>query len=259
MRFYPVDGWVAFAPMPSEDELEELAGRFQAVVAAVEGWELEYSPRLARELLPGGWLPAPIRDYGTPGLRLLAEVLRWVEERVEAGYRVLIHCRGGRGRSATLAAAWLVYRHSTPPEEAVAAVRGLRSGAVETGGQVGSLRSLWMSLQATGWRLQQPPPDVEWRTRLGLLVASLVELLGSPGEALRLAANPLDAVRGLDEGDARGVADLEAAEDGDERPIVLAALEEGERYAAEAWLHRELPRLLERLLGYRPRVEAGYW
>jgi ADP-ribosyl-[dinitrogen reductase] hydrolase len=79
------------------------------------------------------WYPLPIRDGGVPsaaferswtwaGLRL-RELLR-------AGKRVLVHCRGGLGRSGMIAARLLV-ELGVPVDRAIEMVRASRKGAIE--------------------------------------------------------------------------------------------------------------------------------
>jgi len=90
---------------------------------------------------------APIVDYGTPDRTF---ELDWPTHRRRAievltsGGMVLTHCRGGRGRSGTIAAALLV-AGGMPPADAIHAVRTARPGAIETPGQeawiLGQLRA----------------------------------------------------------------------------------------------------------------------
>lgn len=90
------------------------------------------------------WLHLPIVDVNIPdaafetlwqeaGPRLCA----WLR----AGERVLLHCRGGLGRTGTIAARLLI-ELGLPPEEAIRAVRAARQGTIETGAQEAYVRSL---------------------------------------------------------------------------------------------------------------------
>ena len=91
----------------------------------------------AVEALGMEWHHLPIPDVGVPdglfearwfyaGHRLRAHLL--------AGRRVLLHCRGGLGRTGTIAARLMV-ELGTAPDEAVAAVRRARPGTLETAAQ----------------------------------------------------------------------------------------------------------------------------
>lgn len=80
---------------------------------------------------------APIEDFSTPDEHFMAAwpALRdRLLGRLAAGGRVLVHCRGGRGRSGMIVAALLV-AGGLQPAGAIAAVRRVRPGAVETAGQ----------------------------------------------------------------------------------------------------------------------------
>jgi protein-tyrosine phosphatase len=83
------------------------------------------------------WLHLPIVDVSTP---TAAWEALWQRQRnvvhdiLDAGGRVLVHCKGGLGRAGTVAARILIERgHS--PENAIAAVRAVRPGAIETRAQ----------------------------------------------------------------------------------------------------------------------------
>lgn len=84
-----------------------------------------------------GWGHLPIRDVHVPEGPFLA---RWPQvradllARLDAGGRVVIHCRGGLGR-AGLVAALLLMEAGASAREAIRAVRLARPGAIETAAQ----------------------------------------------------------------------------------------------------------------------------
>ena len=79
----------------------------------------------------------PIKDGDVPDMSALDQ---WNSRRAEihpylnASGRILIHCRGGLGRSGTLASMILIER-GTNPEDAMRLVRKYRKGAIETESQ----------------------------------------------------------------------------------------------------------------------------
>lgn len=83
------------------------------------------------------WYHLPIRDVSIPDKRFEA---RWpavsseLRAVLEAGGRVAVHCRGGLGRSGTIAARLLVELGNSP-NDAIDRVRAARPGAIETMGQ----------------------------------------------------------------------------------------------------------------------------
>lgn len=145
----PWPGQLALGPVPAD------AGAPQAIAAwgasfvlglttpqeaAAAGW-----PELGRHLADAGliWLNAPIDDFTAPTARFEE---RWpiIRQRLlahlEDGERVLVHCHGGRGRSGTIVASLLVTGGLTP-DAAIAAVRRVRPGAIETPDQEAWVRA----------------------------------------------------------------------------------------------------------------------
>ncbi|MDQ2763373.1 MAG: dual specificity protein phosphatase family protein, partial [Pseudomonadota bacterium] len=90
------------------------------------------------------WLHLPITDVSTPTAEWEA---RWTDERpfvhavLDRGGKVLVHCKGGLGRAGTVAARVLIER-GMAPGAAIAAVRRVRPGAIETSAQESYLKRL---------------------------------------------------------------------------------------------------------------------
>lgn len=93
---------------------------------------------------PFQWFCLPIRDSDIPDERFeiaWPEVFRKVENILKMGGGVVIHCRGGLGRSGLVAARLLVEEGMTP-DEAILLVRRVRPGAIETWEQESYVREL---------------------------------------------------------------------------------------------------------------------
>ncbi|WP_295409042.1 ADP-ribosylglycohydrolase family protein [uncultured Thiocystis sp.] len=91
----------------------------------------------AVEALGLDWYHLPIRDVHPPGQRFEN---RWIlyglklRRLLRRGGRCVLHCRGGLGRTGTVAARLLVELGLSPPE-AINAVRAARPGTIETAAQ----------------------------------------------------------------------------------------------------------------------------
>jgi atypical dual specificity phosphatase len=81
----------------------------------------------------------PVDDFRAPAAEQIDRFVSIVTAAREAGRKTLVHCFAGRGRSGTMAACYLVSLGRTP-EQALAEVRSLRPGAVETGEQEEAVR-----------------------------------------------------------------------------------------------------------------------
>lgn len=96
---------------------------------------LEFPQIMRRE--PFRWLMLPIRDLHPPeeGFERQWEHVRGrLHAELLAGRKVLLHCRGGLGRTGTVAARILV-EFGVAPHEAIRLVRAARPGTIETAGQ----------------------------------------------------------------------------------------------------------------------------
>ena len=90
------------------------------------------------------WLHLPIEDVSTPTVQWETA---WREARsalhaiLDDGGRMVVHCKGGLGRAGLVAARLLIER-GMPPDVAIAAVRDVRKGAIETTAQEAYLHTL---------------------------------------------------------------------------------------------------------------------
>ncbi|WP_137702627.1 dual specificity protein phosphatase family protein [Marimonas lutisalis] len=88
--------------------------------------------------LASRWCHLPVQDFGTPGTEMEAkwpEVSQAVRSALNGGGRVIVHCKGGCGRSGMVALRLMV-ECGEDRFEALNRLRALRDCAVETKGQL---------------------------------------------------------------------------------------------------------------------------
>ncbi len=81
----------------------------------------------------------PVPDFTPPVPEQIDLGIRTIHEALAAGRRVAVHCGAGLGRTGTLLACYLVSR-GREPDAAIAEVRSVRPGSVETREQVLAVR-----------------------------------------------------------------------------------------------------------------------
>jgi len=77
------------------------------------------------------WLHLPIDDFHAPSLEQIDDAVSFIGKEIDSGGSVVVHCFAGRGRTGTILAAYLVST-GFQPTEAVARIRGIQPGAIET-------------------------------------------------------------------------------------------------------------------------------
>lgn len=84
------------------------------------------------------WQHLPVEDHGAPDAAFMArwpEVAAFAKRALTGGGRVLVHCHAGIGRSGMVALR-LMIEAGEAPDEALARLRAVRPGAIETEAQM---------------------------------------------------------------------------------------------------------------------------
>jgi len=140
----PLGGRIGICPLPGRGG--DLAGDLEAIAAwrpalVVSMTEATEMAALGVADLPArlgqagiAWRHFPIVDFGTPApdaLPAWSPLSAESHAALDQGEGVLLHCRGGLGRSGMIALRLMVER-GEEPEAALARLRQIRPGAVET-------------------------------------------------------------------------------------------------------------------------------
>ena len=159
-----------------------------AVVSLIEDHEFQELkvPGFADAVTDRGmkWFHLPITDVQPPDAEFgnkWVSAGREIRESLDAGHNVVIHCRGGLGRTGTIAAQLLV-EYGSSAEDAITRVRQSRKGAIETSAQAEYVRSLTSSEDITPQRGAQSDEMLIGRFRGCFLGGAVGDALGAPVE-----------------------------------------------------------------------------
>jgi protein-tyrosine phosphatase len=101
------------------------------------------------DLLDGvEWLRAPIRDFSVPTEDEMTRILNTIDDALDRGEVVYVHCWGGRGRTGTVVGCHLV-RHGSTPDAALDRIAELRRRVPD--GRVPSPESTEQVAMVRGW------------------------------------------------------------------------------------------------------------
>lgn len=131
------------SPTRDEDLATLAAARTDDLICLQEAHELRRNEppetitarRLATEALGISFTHAPIEDFEAPTLPQAQTLTRQCLAALRAGRRVVVHCHAGLGRAGTIAACVLIASRGLSAEGAIAYVRWLRPGAVQSEAQ----------------------------------------------------------------------------------------------------------------------------
>ncbi len=134
MIYWLINGKLGGSSIPTRDDLEywKTIG-ISAIVSLVEPHEFAWGADIkAMKDMGFDVLWIPVRDMTAPTIEQLEKIVKWIDERIKQGKKVVVHCYGGYGRSGTALAAYLIYSKGLSADEAIRAVRRVRRGAIMT-------------------------------------------------------------------------------------------------------------------------------
>jgi len=157
------NGWIGMTLCPGKKQRGAMTGDWHRDLAldldAIQAWGATVIVNLIEDhemvdlgvqdtarQLPAGidYIRLPIPDFGVPST---AWHTQWQAEspvlldRLRAGESILLHCKGGLGRTGMIAARILVELGLTP-EESITTVREARAGTIETREQEAYVRAI---------------------------------------------------------------------------------------------------------------------
>lgn len=135
-----LDKWFSFGPALTNAEFSKLSREYTHVVALTYPHEVKYDVNFLKSL-GIEVLEVPVPDFRSPPLLDLAFIVEWILSRIDSGGRVYVHCARGYGRSATVAAAYLIRKHGKNWLESVDRIRKLREGSLESVEQLSVLKA----------------------------------------------------------------------------------------------------------------------
>ena len=77
----------------------------------------------------------PVEDFAAPSLAQISKACEIIDESLDRGKSVLVHCNAGIGRTGTILSCFLVHK-GAHPEEAIERVRRERPMSLETKEQI---------------------------------------------------------------------------------------------------------------------------
>lgn len=113
-----IDEHILVGALPFASDVPAL--KAEGVRAVVNTCEEYAGPEAAYAASGIEQLRIPTVDFTPPKLEDIERAIAYIKERAARGESVLVHCKAGRGRSATVAACWLIAAHGMTPEQAQA-------------------------------------------------------------------------------------------------------------------------------------------
>jgi len=85
-------------------------GSFRSYLTTLESMGFEY-------------YHSPIVDFHVPTLDQCLDIVAWIDKKINENKPVIVHCRGGIGRSGMIAICYLMYKYHCEPLEAYNEIR----------------------------------------------------------------------------------------------------------------------------------------
>jgi atypical dual specificity phosphatase len=109
-----IDDWVLLGAFPSARHIEKL--KLAGVGAVVNTCREHCGPQEEYRRAGIEQLHLPIIDFVSPSLDDVRAAVAFIHAQIARGRKVYVHCKAGRGRSATVALCYLISKGLTPEQ-----------------------------------------------------------------------------------------------------------------------------------------------
>jgi len=131
------DIYLGAIPLKSRGHLEEIkklgSKKGIAILSMVEPFEMQKNTIFSSPVSVDDWkragisqLSIPSVDFEAPSIQDLQRAVDFIQEQIKAGKKVYIHCKAGRGRSASAAAAYYIVKNKWSVKRAIAFIKEKR-------------------------------------------------------------------------------------------------------------------------------------
>ncbi|HAA57410.1 MAG TPA: phosphatase [Myxococcales bacterium] len=124
-----VDEHVWMGALPTNANVQDL---YDDGVRGVINLCEEYAgPQRAYHKRQMSQLHLPTIDFQPPSLTQVQQALAFIDTQIQQGYQTYIHCKAGRGRSATVVLCYLLNQTSMSPQEAQEHLQRIRPRVIQ--------------------------------------------------------------------------------------------------------------------------------
>lgn len=122
----------------------------KAVLSLVEEFELEGLPICPKPISKQDWkqgkiahLHLPVPDMKGLSIEEFEKGIEFIEQEQAKGKRVYVHCKAGRGRSASMVAAYYIKKYQLKPQEALSKLRKQRPLSAPNQSQIRAIENFY--------------------------------------------------------------------------------------------------------------------